>query len=212
MGTLLCLVLFLSGKCDADMWSYFSLRFLHFCFHAALKFNISILQCTCFRSMGMSWHLRPCWWLRVMPQEDLASGTPVVTMLESEFHDVAGTVPTSVACTCGHGILQTESAIEGYFCAHDTNRARGCINVWHSSYHQRQCSFLWQWKHAGWVVCADTRVHIDIRRATSGTVAKPQSVFVALHLFCSHQGQMTTQKSQESYGFRLESWDHTAAG
>lgn len=64
-----------------------------------------------------------------MPQEPPASGTPVVTMLGFEGHDVAGTMPTSVACTCGHGVLQTEIAIERYVWVHDTNRAQGYISV-----------------------------------------------------------------------------------
>lgn len=132
--------------------------------------------------MCVSWHLRPCWWLRIMPQEPPALGTPVVTVLESEEHDIARTMPTSVACTCGHGVLQTETAIEGYVWVHDTNRARGYISVCGSTYHQRQCRFpLTPEPHRFW---GGLHWHLGTywrSGAISGTVAKPQSETL---LFC----------------------------
>lgn len=118
------------------------------------------------------------WWLRVMPQEALASGTPVVTMLESEGHDVAGTVSTSVACTCGHGILQTEATSVSMTPTEPGGASMCDAPVTNKGSAVSPDTGSTQ---AG-VVCADTRVHIDIRRATSGTGVKPQSESLLLSI------------------------------
>lgn len=202
---------FFQGNVTQTCDTCFLLLFLHFCFHAVLKFNISILKCTCLWSMGMSWHLRPCWWLRIMPQEPPASGTPVVTVLESEEHDVTRTMPASVACTCGHGVLQTETAIEGYVWVHDTNRARDYISVWGSTYHQRQCRFpLTPEPHMlGWSALTPGYIlkfggHFwDCGQASVRD-------FVVLHTSCCHQGQITTQSL--SYHMGSSCWAHQDIG
>lgn len=78
--------------------------------------------------------------------KNLQPEPPLVTMLESEEHVAAGTMPTSVACiaTCGHGIILPQMLLRAktgsVVCGLTTVRV--CIDVPGSGYHQRQCRCL----------------------------------------------------------------------